>query len=125
MIDRYTLPPMQELWSEKNKFQSYLDIEILVCKAWAKLGEIPAQDLANIEQRAKFDINRINEIEKKVKHDVIAFVSAVAENVGPSGSFIHLGMTSSDLLDTSLAVRMQEAADLILAELHRLEQVLT
>jgi adenylosuccinate lyase len=125
MIERYTLPPMQKLWSEQNKFQSYLEIEILVCKAWAELGEIPKPDLQNIIQKSKFDINRINEIEQKVKHDVIAFVSAVAENVGPSGRFIHLGMTSSDLLDTSLAVRMRQAADLILAELHRLEKVLT
>jgi adenylosuccinate lyase len=125
MIERYTLPPMQDLWSEQNKFQSYLEIEILVCKAWAELGEIPQPDLQNIIQNSKFDINRINEIELKVKHDVIAFVSAVAENVGPSGRFIHLGMTSSDLLDTSLAVRMRQAADLILTELHRLEKVLT
>ena len=124
MIERYTLPAMQELWSEQNKFQSYLEIEIMVCRAWAKLGEIPKEDLANIEQKAKFNIDRINEIEKKVKHDVIAFVSAVAENVGPSGRFIHLGMTSSDLLDTSLAVRMKQAVDLILVELQRLEKVL-
>ncbi|MFB3896349.1 MAG: lyase family protein, partial [bacterium] len=124
MIERYTLPPMQELWSDQNKFQSYLEIEILVCKAWAKLGEIPKPDLQNIIKKSKFDINRINEIELKVKHDVIAFVSAVAENVGPSGRFIHLGMTSSDLLDTSLAVRMRQAADLILIELHKLENVL-
>ncbi|MCX7919668.1 MAG: adenylosuccinate lyase [bacterium] len=124
MIDRYTLPAMRELWSEQNKFQSYLEIELLVCKAWAELGEIPKPDLENIIAKSKFDINRINEIEQKVKHDVIAFVSAVAENVGPSGRYIHLGMTSSDLLDTSLAVRMRQAADLILAELHRLEKVL-
>ncbi|MDI6782950.1 MAG: adenylosuccinate lyase [bacterium] len=124
MIERYTLPAMQELWSEENKFQSYLEIEILVCRAWAELGEIPKEDLANIEQKAKFNIDRINEIEKKVKHDVIAFVSAVAENVGSSGRYIHLGMTSSDLLDTSLAVRMRQAADLILDQLQRLEEVL-
>lgn len=124
MIERYSLPPMQALWSEQRKFQSYLEVEILVCRAWAELGEIPKPDLQNIIEKAKFDINRINEIEKKVKHDVIAFVSAVAENVGPSGRFIHLGMTSSDLLDTSLALRMRSAADLILAELTRLEKVL-
>jgi len=124
VIERYTLPAMQDLWSEESKFQTYLQVELAVCDAWGKRGEIPAKDLKTIHKKAGFDIHRINEIEAKVKHDVIAFLTSVNEHVGPSGRYIHMGMTSNDMIDTAQALRMKKSAELILELLDETIQIL-
>jgi adenylosuccinate lyase len=113
MIARYTLPEMARLWSDESKFSSWLKVEIAVCEAKSEKGEIPPGALANIKRKAAFDIKRINEIEAVTDHDVIAFLTNVAENVGEDSKYIHVGLTSSDILDTSLAVQMKEAGRLI------------
>ncbi len=115
MISRYTRPEMGAIWEEQNKFSIWLRIELLACEALARRGEIPAADLKRIQTRARFDVARIEEIEATVHHDVIAFLTNVAEHVGPSARFIHRGLTSSDILDTALAVQMVQAADLLIA----------
>jgi adenylosuccinate lyase len=115
---------MAKIWEPENKYQKWLDVEIAACEAWAKLGEIPAKSLAAIKKRAKFNIRRIDKIEKTVKHDVIAFITSVAENVGPDSRFVHKGLTSSDIVDTSQAILMREAADIILKNIKDLMKVL-
>ncbi len=124
MIPRYSRTEMESIWSPQNRFQKWLDIEILVCEALAKKGDIPREALRTIKAKARFDINRIDEIERTVKHDVIAFLTSVAEFVGPESRFIHVGLTSSDILDTSLAVLLKEAADILLADIDLLLDVL-
>lgn len=124
MIDRYTYEPMGSIWSEQNKFQKWLDVEIAACEAWQKKGKIPARALANIKKKAAFSIERIDEIEKVTDHDVIAFLTCVAEHVGDDSRFIHIGMTSSDVLDTALALRMRESADVLLAEMNEIRKIL-
>ena len=109
MIPRYTRPEMGAIWTDQNKYQTWLDVEILACEAMHKLGTVPAADLKRIKTRAAFSVKRIDDIEKKVDHDVIAFLTNVAEHVGPSSRFIHKGLTSSDVLDTALAVQMMQA----------------
>ncbi|MBZ0186478.1 MAG: adenylosuccinate lyase [Candidatus Obscuribacterales bacterium] len=121
MIERYTRSQMGALWRDEAKYQSWLDVEIAVCKAQVELGAIPAEALAEIEKKARFDVNRILEIEKEVKHDVIAFLTNVNENVGDAGRYIHLGMTSSDVLDTALALQLRRAGEMLLVELKELE----
>ena len=117
MIDRYSRPEMASIWSIKNKYEKWLQIEIAVCEALIERGEIPKSALENIKSNAKFDPSRIDEIEKTVKHDVIAFLTNVAEHVGEDSRYIHMGMTSSDLLDTALAIQLKEASDIILKDL--------
>jgi len=117
MISRYTLPQMGKVWSEEEKFSLWLKIEILVCEAWARLGEIPDPALKKIKNKAKFDISRIKEIEDRVRHDVIAFLTNIAEYVGPESRYIHLGLTSSDILDTCLALQMKKASQIIIDDL--------
>jgi adenylosuccinate lyase len=124
MIERYTLPKMGSVWTEENKFRTWLKIEILVCEALAELGEIPKAAVELIKQKAAFDPNRILEIEEKTHHDVIAFLTNVAENVGPESRFIHQGLTSSDLLDTTLSCQLREAGELILERISGLEIIL-
>lgn len=124
MIERYTRPEMGAIWAEENKFRVMLEIELLACDAQAELGLIPAAAAAVIRERARFDIPRIAEIEAEVKHDIIAFLTNVGEYVGEESRFIHLGMTSSDVLDTGLAVQMKQSAELLLKQLRRLEEVL-
>ncbi|HMO05940.1 MAG TPA: adenylosuccinate lyase [Kiritimatiellia bacterium] len=115
MIPRYTRPQMAAIWEDENKFSIWLRIEVLACEAMHRLGVVPAKDLRAIKKKAAFDVARINAIEEEVQHDVIAFLTCVAEHVGPSSRFIHKGMTSSDVIDTALAVQMVEAADLLIA----------
>ena len=117
MIPRYTLPEMASIWEPENKFKIWLKVEILVCEALAKRGEIPKTALKDIQEKSAFRVERIDEIEKEVKHDVIAFLTCVAEYVGNSARYMHLGMTSSDVLDTALAVQLKQASTLILKEL--------
>ncbi len=114
MISRYTRPQMGSVWTEDSKYKSWLDVEIAVCEAWTKKGKIPKKDMAIIRKKAAYNIKRIQEIEETVRHDVIAFLTAVAENVGKSSRFIHMGMTSSDLVDSAMAVRMVKACDLVI-----------
>lgn len=124
MINRYSRKEMAGIWEEKNKFQKWLDVELAVCGAWEKLGKIPGGTANRITQKAVFSLDRIKEIEAEVKHDVIAFLTSVAESVGKDSRFIHLGMTSSDVLDTALALQMKEAGLLILQDLTKLLLVL-
>jgi adenylosuccinate lyase len=123
MIERYTLPEMDRVWSQDNKFQNWLKIEIAACEAQARLGHIPAEAVEAIKARAAYDTARIEQIEAEVHHDVIAFLTNVAEYVGEPSKYIHLGMTSSDILDTGLAMQMRDAAALIRTKLERLRQV--
>lgn len=119
MIPRYTRPEMAAIWEPENRFRIWLDVEIAACEAWNKLGRIPDDALEIIRERADFDVDRIDEIEEEVKHDVIAFLTAVGEKVGPESRYIHMGMTSSDVLDTSFGVQLVQAADLILKGIER------
>ena len=114
MIPRYTLPEMGAVWSDQARMDHWLRIEVLACEAWARLGRIPQQDMEAIRSRASFDVDRVNELERTTNHDVAAFVQCVADSVGPEGRWIHFGMTSSDLLDTALALQLRDAADLVL-----------
>ena len=120
MIPRYTLPEMAAVWTDESKLGHWLRIEVLACEAWARLGRIPPEDLETIRARAAVRSGRVAELEATTHHDVAAFVQAVAESVGPAGRWIHFGMTSSDLLDTGLALQLRDAASLLLAKLERL-----
>jgi adenylosuccinate lyase len=124
MIPRYSRPIMARLWSPDNKYQKWLDVEVLACEALSQLGYIPAKDLAIIRKKAAFDPDRIETLEQTTKHDVIAFLTNVAEHVGPASRHIHLGLTSSDVLDTSMAVLLKEAADILIEDLKGLQAVL-
>jgi adenylosuccinate lyase len=124
MIPRYTLPEMGALWSERARFERMLEVELAVCRAQARRGNIPAEALAAIEARAAVDVDRIVEIEHTTDHDVIAFVSQVAEGVGPEGRFLHLGLTSSDVVDTALALQLRAAGERLLAGADRLVMAL-
>jgi len=124
MIPRYARKEMEAIWSPENRFRKWLDIELLVCEALAAKGEIPRGSLRTIRAKAGFDVKRIDEIERTVKHDVIAFLTSVAEHVGPDSRYIHMGLTSSDILDTSLAVLLKEASDMLLADIDGLLVIL-
>lgn len=117
MIPRYSRGRMEAIWSPENRYRKWLDIEILACEAMAARGEIPEDSMKNIRERAGFDVDRIDEIEKTTKHDVIAFLTSVTEKVGEDGRFIHRGLTSSDILDTSLALLLREAAGILIDDI--------
>ena len=124
MIQRYSRPEMLRIWSEDAKYQNWLRIEIAVCEAWAKLGRIPVESLANIKERASFNATRVEELEKTLKHDVIAFLTCVSEYVGEESRYIHVGLTSSDVLDTSFALQLRDAAAIIVDDLKQVIEVL-
>jgi len=124
MIERYTRKEMGRLWEPENRFQTWLDVEIAACEAWAELGKIPKGALAAIKKNAGFDVKRIDEIEAVVKHDVIAFLTSVAEKVGPESRYVHKGLTSSDIVDTAQSLLMKEAAGIIIKDLRNLIAVL-
>lgn len=124
MIPRYSRLPMTAIWSDRAKWEAWLGIELLVCEAWGLEGKIPPEAVAKIKTKAKINPARIEKIEKETKHDVIAFVSAVAETVGVEGRFLHLGLTSSDILDTSLACQFVKATSLLESDLKELLKVL-
>ena len=113
MIERYSLQEMKDIWELESKFSYYLKVEIAVCEAYNKLGKIPDDALAQIKQRAAFSVKRIDEIEKEVGHDVIAFLTNVNENVGEASRYIHMGMTSSDVIDTAFALQIKKASEII------------
>ena len=124
MISRYSRPEMARIWTEQRKFETWLEIELLACEALAELGEIPREAVKEIREKASFDVQRVSEIEKETKHDVIAFLTSVGEYIGPLSKYLHYGLTSSDVLDTSLALLLKEASDLILQDIHQLLSVL-
>jgi adenylosuccinate lyase len=116
MIERYARPEMTRLWTDEYRFEKMLEVELLATEALVKQGKVPAKAYAKIRRKAKINVARIREIEREVKHDVIAFVTQVGEGIGPESRFLHLGLTSSDVLDTALAVQMVEAADLLIKD---------
>jgi len=124
MINRYTLPEMGALWSEQTKFQKWLDVEIAVCEVHAEMGTIPPEALEQIKSRAKFSVERINEIEKTTDHDVIAFTTNLAESIGEASRFVHYGLTSSDVVDTANALLLRDACDLLIKKTDALMDVL-
>src|SRR5829696_3830426 len=124
MIERYTLPEMGALWSEQNKFQKWLEVELAVCEVHAEMGTIPREALEEIKAGARFTVERINEIEKTTDHDVIAFTTALAESIGEASRFVHYGLTSSDVVDTANALLLRDACDLLLAKIDELMAVL-
>ena len=124
MIERYTLPEMGAVWSLENKFQKWLDVEIAVCEVHAEDGTIPSEALDEIKSKAAFTVERINEIEKTTDHDVIAFTTNLAENIGPSARFVHYGLTSSDVVDTANALLLKEACGILLEKIDALLPVL-
>jgi len=124
MIKRYILPKIEKIWSEQNKFDKMLQIEILTVEALCKLGKIPKKSYLNIKKKAKFDIERIEELEAKTKHDVVAFINNISESLGSDARYLHMGLTSNDILDTSLAIQMTEALDLIIEDTKLLLEVL-
>ena len=124
MIERYTLSKMGNVWSEKHKFEIMLQIEILACEAMCKLGCIPSRALEKIKKNAKFNIEEIKKLEEKTKHDVVAFINNVGQYIGPEARYLHLGLTSSDLLDTSLSAQCVEASDILISDINKLLIVL-
>ena len=124
MIARYTLPEMAAIWSLENKFQKWLDVEIAVCEVHAEDGTIPADAVDEIKAKAAFTVERINEIEKTTDHDVIAFTTNLAENIGESARFVHYGLTSSDVVDTANALLLKESCDILLAKIDAMLPVL-
>jgi adenylosuccinate lyase len=124
MIERYTLPEMSELWSLHNKFQKWLDVEIAVCEVHAEDGTIPTDAVEIIKAKAAFTVERINEIEKTTDHDVIAFTTNLAENIGESARFVHYGLTSSDVVDTANALLLKDSCDILLPKIDVLLEVL-
>jgi len=119
MIPRYTLPRMGAVWETESRLEKWLQIEILACEAWSELGEVPPSALSAIKERAGFDIKRMEEVEREVRHDMVAFLTTVSEKIGPEARYLHLGLTSSDILDTALALQMREAADILLKDIDR------
>lgn len=117
MINRYTRDRMGELWSDMNKYRTWLTVEILACEAWAELGDIPPEALQQIKERARVDPQHIEEIERETRHDVAAFVSQLEEVVGDAGKYIHLGLTSYDIVDTTLSLLLREAAEIIIEDI--------
>ncbi len=124
MIERYTRPEMGKIWEDEFKYKTWLQIEILACEGRAERGEIPTEDVEEIKSKAAFDVKRILEIEETTKHDVIAFLTNVAENVGPVSRHIHYGMTSSDILDTTLSYQMKSAGEILMKQLLELKDAL-
>lgn len=124
MIERYTREEMGKIWTLQNKFQKWLEIEIVACEAWAHLGVIPKEDVEKIAKNAKFDVARILEIEEQTRHDVIAFTRCVAESLGEESKYVHYGLTSSDVVDTALAMLMVEAGDMIVGGIRKSLEIL-
>ncbi len=124
MIKRYTRQKMGQIWEEQTRWQKMLDVEIAVCEAWTQLGKIPKSSMTRIKKLARFDLKRIKEIEKKTKHDIISFLTSVAENVGDDSRFIHMGLTSNDAIDTGAALQLKDASDILIDDLKMLLIVL-
>ncbi|GGI17769.1 MULTISPECIES: adenylosuccinate lyase [Gottfriedia] len=117
MIERYSRPEMAAIWTEENKFKAWLEVEILACEAWAELGDIPKEDVKVLRENASFDINRIYEIEKETRHDVVAFTRAVSETLGDERKWVHYGLTSTDVVDTALSYLLKQANDILFKDI--------
>lgn len=124
MIDRYTRPEMGAIWTEQNRFQAWLEVEILACEAWAELGDIPKEDVAKLRANASFDIERIKEIEEETRHDVVAFTRAVSETLGEEKKWVHYGLTSTDVVDTALSYQIKQANAIIRKDLENFVEIL-
>ena len=124
MIDRYSRSPMKDIWSREAQFESWLEVELAVCEYYTKKGRIPAKDMGTIRRKAKINVPRIDEIESTVRHDVIAFTTQLAEVIGPASRFVHLGLTSSDVVDTALSLRIARSCDLLKGELEKIHKAL-
>src|SRR5262249_52331991 len=124
MIERYTRPEMGRIWSEENGFQKWLDVEILAAEGLAQLGQVPKAAVARLRKNARFNVARIPSIESEVKNEIIEFLSSVAESVGDDARFLHVGMTSSDVMDTALAIQFKEASAILLQDIKDLMQIL-
>ncbi len=122
MIERYSRPEMSNIWTLQNRYQAWLDVEVAVCRAWSEMGRIPAEAVENISAKASIDVDRILEIEEVTRHDVIAFLTSLEEKVGPDARYIHLGCTSSDIVDTANALLLVQAGELILKDMRALLQ---
>ncbi|MEN2768116.1 adenylosuccinate lyase [Ornithinibacillus xuwenensis] len=124
MIGRYTREEMGKIWTEENKFEAWLEVEILACEAWSELGIIPKEDVEKLREHASFDINRIYEIEQETRHDVVAFTRAVSETLGEERKWVHYGLTSTDVVDTALSYLLKQANDIIRKDLHNFIEIL-
>ena len=124
MINRYSRPEMAAIWTEQNKFEAYLKVEILACEAWAQLGHIPMEDVEKLWKNASFDLDRIYEIEQETRHDVVAFTRAVSETCGEEKKWVHYGLTSTDVVDTANGYLLKQANDILREDLNRFIQVL-
>ncbi len=124
MIERYTRPEMGAIWTEENRYRKWLEVELAVCDAWAKLGRIPPAALRKIRAKAGFSVDRIDAIEKVVKHDIVAFLTSVAEKVGPDSRYIHLGLTSYDVVDTALSLLIKQSLESVLGDLRSFRRLL-
>ncbi|MGD6830526.1 adenylosuccinate lyase [Sutcliffiella halmapala] len=124
MIERYTRPEMGAIWTEENRFQAWLEVEILACEAWAELGDIPKEDVKVLREKASFDIERIKEIEAETRHDVVAFTRAVSETLGEEKKWVHYGLTSTDVVDTALSYQLKQANAILQADLERFVTIL-
>jgi len=123
MIERYTREAMGKIWGDEYRFRKQLDVELAVCRAWGNRGLIPPDDLKTILDKADFDLDRINEIEKVTNHETVALIEAISEKVGPASRWIHVGLTSSDILDTSFSLQVMEASDILLADIREMREV--
>ncbi|MCJ2148464.1 MULTISPECIES: adenylosuccinate lyase [Bacillus] len=124
MIERYSRPEMAAIWTDENRFQAWLEVEILACEAWAELGVIPKEDVKVLREKASFDINRILEIEQDTRHDVVAFTRAVSETLGEEKKWVHYGLTSTDVVDTALSYLLKQANDILLKDIERFVDIL-
>ncbi|KMK75318.1 adenylosuccinate lyase [Alkalihalobacillus pseudalcaliphilus] len=124
MIERYTRPEMGKIWTEQNRYQAWLEVEIVACEAWAELGEIPKEDVQKIRENASFDVNRILEIEQETRHDVVAFTRAVSETLGEEKKWVHYGLTSTDVVDTALSYLLKQANEILLQDLEKFLDVI-
>lgn len=124
MIERYTRPEMKQLWTEESRFKAWLEVELSSCEAWADLGVIPREEVRELRKQARVNIQRIHEIEKETRHDVVAFTRAIAETVGPESKWVHYGLTSTDVVDTALSYVLNQANEVILKDIDRLLEAL-
>ncbi|MDO6656997.1 adenylosuccinate lyase [Anaerobacillus sp. 1_MG-2023] len=124
MIERYTRPEMGAIWTEENRYNAWLEVEILACEAWAELGIIPKEDVQKIRENAGFNVDRIHEIEEETRHDVVAFTRAVSETLGEERKWVHYGLTSTDVVDTALSYQLNQANDLLIKDIEKFIEVL-
>src|SRR5258708_8086560 len=123
MIERYTRPEMGRIWSEENRFRMWMEVEVAACQAQAQLGRIPAKAAQNIRKKADFSVERVNELERVTDHDLIAFVTCMGEHIGPDGRYVHLGLTSTDVVDTAQALQLRHSADQLIQGLRALRRL--